>query len=231
MELFEPLSVFLKDKTERILMMTTDGKAYLSYLADIFYKLCSSNKHLQGANSTLCDAKAKIFGFVTFLSLCRSNILSKSYVQFPLLEKCDVTQEANTVIAEHLEILITYINKRFHDLKAMDFPSWLTQPLLADLSAVSGQCQQELCELQHNSCWHCPDWHCELQQDESMKTLLKIKETMIWLSEECEKKYPRSSTLARQKLISFPSSYLVECGFSVVADLLDAKKITKRSDL
>ena len=126
MELFEALSEFLKDKSEMSLQMTTDAKAYVSYLADIFEKLCSLNKQLQGADATLCDAKAKIFGFVTFLSLCRGNILSKSYDQFPRLKKCDVTQEANTVIAEHLEMLMNDFNQRFYDLKAMEFPSWLT---------------------------------------------------------------------------------------------------------
>ena len=66
-ELFEPLSEFLKDKSEMTLLMTTDDdKAYVSYLADIFEKLCSLNKQLQGADATLCDAKAKIFGFVRF---------------------------------------------------------------------------------------------------------------------------------------------------------------------
>jgi len=69
----------------------------------------------------------------------------------------------------------------------MELFSWLTQPLLVDLPAVSEQCQQEL---------------CELQKDESVKTLFKIKGTTMWLSEECEKKYPHLNTLARQKLIS-----------------------------
>ena len=157
---------------------------------------------------------------MTFLSLCRSNVFSKSYVQFSRLKECEVTQEANTAIAKRLEILMTDFNERFHDLKAMEFPSWLNQPLLADLSAISEQCQQEL---------------RELQQDKSMKTLFKIEETMMWLSEECEKKYPRSSTLASQKRISFLSIYLVECGISVVADLLNAERnqleITKRGNL
>jgi len=79
--------------------MTTDGKVYVSYLVNIFEKVCSL-KHglsqvsralkLQKANATLGNAKAKTFGFVTFLSLCRSNILSKSYVQFSWLKDCDV---------------------------------------------------------------------------------------------------------------------------------------------
>jgi len=78
MELFEPLSEFMKDKSDmmEVLLMTTDGKASANYLANIFEKFCSSNKQLQSANATPCDAKAKIFGFVTFLSLCRSKILS-----------------------------------------------------------------------------------------------------------------------------------------------------------
>ena len=89
----------LKDKSETIFLMTTDGKVYVSYLVNIFEKVCSL-KHglsqvgralkLQKANATLGNAKAKTFGFVTFLSLCRSNILSKSYVQFSWLKDCDV---------------------------------------------------------------------------------------------------------------------------------------------
>ena len=102
-----------------ILLITTDGKVYLSYLADIVDKLGYLNKHLQGANTTLCDAKAKIFGFVTFYGLSRSKILSKSRDQFPQLKKCNVTQETNTVIAEHLKMLINNFKERFYDLKAI----------------------------------------------------------------------------------------------------------------
>ena len=44
MEVFEPLSEFLKNKSEILFLMTTDGKAHVSYLADIVEKLCSLNK-------------------------------------------------------------------------------------------------------------------------------------------------------------------------------------------
>ena len=117
-------------------------------------------------------------------------------------------------------MLMNDFNQTFYDLKAMEFPFWLNQPLLSDISAVSEQYQQEL---------------SELQQDESMKTLFKIKGNLMWLSQECKKIYSRCTALASQKLISFLSSYLVKCGFSVVADLLHAKRnqleITKRGDL
>jgi len=144
----------------------------------------------QSAPKSQCNTLRCKHGFVIFLSFCRNNILSKIYVQFSWLKECDNTKLANTVIAAHVEMLINGFNERFHYLKAMEFLSWLTQPLLVDLSAVSEQCQQEL---------------CELQQDEFLKTF--FKGTTLWLSKECEKKYHHSRSLARQKLTSFPSFF------------------------
>ena len=75
----------------------------------------------------------------------------------------------------------------------------------------------------------------ELQNDDSMKALFKIKGTMMWLCEETQAKYPNKYSLARKLLLPFPSSYLVECGFSAVNDLLPKKRnrldITKRGNL
>ncbi|GFV86800.1 SCAN domain-containing protein 3 [Trichonephila clavipes] len=72
MELFNTLSEFLNDKLEMKLLLTIDGKAFVSYLADIFEKLSILNKQLQGTNKTLVDAKAKIFGFITNIELYMS---------------------------------------------------------------------------------------------------------------------------------------------------------------
>jgi len=70
-----------------ILLMTADGKVYMSYLEDIFEKICSLNRQLQEANATLCDAKAKIFGFATFLSLCRSSLFVKKLCPIFLVKR------------------------------------------------------------------------------------------------------------------------------------------------
>jgi hypothetical protein len=51
----------------------------VSYLTDIFEKLNMLNKQLRGANKTLVDAKAKIFGFIAFLQLCRNNISATKF--------------------------------------------------------------------------------------------------------------------------------------------------------
>jgi hypothetical protein len=52
----------------------------------------------------------------------------------------------------------------------------------------------------------------------------RLPGTMAWLCEETEIKYPNSTKCARKLLLPFSSSYLAECGFSAVNDLL-LKKI------
>ena len=106
---------------------------------------------------------------------------------------------------DHLKIMACDLNNRFSDLIEIDFPPWITQPMLVDLSDVALQYQEEL---------------SEIQNDESVKSLFKIKGAMAWLCDETETKYPKSTSLARKLLLPFPSSYLVECGFSAVNDLL-----------
>ena len=57
----------------------------------------------------------------------------------------------------------------------------------------------------------------------------------MWICEETQAKYPNTSSLLKKKLLPFPSSYFVECGFSAVNDLLlktrNRLDITKRVDL
>ena len=58
---------------------------------------------------------------------------------------------------------------------------------------------------------------------------------MAWFCEETEIKYQNSTKCARKLLLPFPSSFLAECGFSAVNDLLVNKRnrlvITQRGDL
>lgn len=74
-----------------------------------------------------------------------------------------------------------------------------------------------------------------MQNDESIKSLFDIKGTMAWLCDETLKNYANATCFARKLLLPFPSSYLVECGFSAVNDLVTKKRnrleITKRGDL
>ena len=101
------------------------------------------------------------------------------------------------------------MKERFSDLKLIDFPTWVMQPVLVDLSDASMQYQEEL---------------SKIQNDELVKTLFNLKGAMTWLCDETETKYPNSTSFARKLLLPFPSSYLAECGFSTVNDLLLKKR-------
>ncbi|XP_053990033.1 SCAN domain-containing protein 3-like [Hylaeus volcanicus] len=215
------VSDFLSDKPEMKYLLTIDGKAFVSYLADIFEKLNILNKQLQEPNKRLVDAKAKIFGFITNIELYQKYINNKNFEQFHWLQKCEVTDTAVLVIVNHLNILSADLKERFSDLKQIDLSTWMMQPILVDLSNISNmQYQEEF---------------AELQNDESVKTLFNIKGAMAWLCEETEIKYPNATKCARKLLLPFPSSYLAECGFSAVNDLLIKKRnrldITQRGDL
>ncbi|GFT94395.1 protein ZBED8 [Trichonephila clavipes] len=128
---------FLNDKPEMKHLLTIDGKAYVSYLADIFEKLNILNKQLQGTNKTLVDAKAKIFGFITNIELCQKHINNKNFEQFHWLQKCEATDTALLVIVNHLNNLSANIKERFLDFQQIDFPTWMMQPMLVDLSDIS----------------------------------------------------------------------------------------------
>ena len=72
-------------------LLMVGGKAFVSYLTDIFEKLNILNKQLQAINKTLVDAKAKIFGFITFIELCQKYICNKNFEKYHWLQKCEVT--------------------------------------------------------------------------------------------------------------------------------------------
>ena len=90
-----------------------------------------------------------------------------------------MTDAAVLVIADHIKIIATDLKYRFSDLRHIDLPTWVMQPMLVDISDVSMQYQEEL---------------SEMQNDESAKTLFNTKGVMAWHCDETETKYPHTST-------------------------------------
>ena len=99
------------------------------------------------------------------------------------------------VIVAYLKNLACDLKDKFADLKQIDFPTWVMQPMLVDLSDVSMQYQKEL---------------SELQNDRLVKTLFSVKGVMAWLCDKTQTKFPNSTSFARKLLLPFPSSYLAE---------------------
>ena len=102
MKLFDELSDFLSDKPKIKHLLTIDGKAFLSYLTDIFEKLNVLNKQLQRTNKTFVNAKAKTFGFISFIKFCQKHISDKNFDQFYWLKKCEMTDTTVIFIVDHL---------------------------------------------------------------------------------------------------------------------------------
>ncbi|CAB4062203.1 unnamed protein product [Lepeophtheirus salmonis] len=108
--------------------LTVDGKAFVSYLTDIFEKLSMLNKQIQGSNRTLVDAKTK----------------------FHWLKKCGLTDNAVLVIVDQLKIIASHLKERFSDLKQNEFPTWEMQAMLVNISDVLIQYQEEPSETQND---------------------------------------------------------------------------------
>ncbi|GFX82451.1 zinc finger BED domain-containing protein 5 [Trichonephila clavipes] len=120
---------------------------------------------------------------------------------FHWLQKCEVSDSALFVIVNDSNNLSANLKERFLDLQQIDFPTWMMQPILVDLSDISNmKYQAELTELQNN---------------DSFKTLFCLKGAMTWLCEETEIKYPNSTKFTSKLLLPFPSSFLAECGFMI----------------
>ena len=74
-----------------------------------------------------------------------------------------------------------------------------------------------------------------ISTNEEFKVQFKKGYQHLWLQKDIPGNYPISWHIARKLLIAFPSSYLVERGFSTVVNLLTKKRnkldITNRGDL
>ena len=99
----------------------------------------------------------------------------------------------------------------------MKFPSWIAQPFLFNCASEEGLTMD--CDL--------ADELLQLQNDDTMKPIRASQSQLMWLDPQICAKYPKLSKVAEQTLLPFPTTYLVECGFNAVTDLLTKKKITR----
>ncbi|CDW61012.1 hypothetical protein TTRE_0000942401 [Trichuris trichiura] len=102
--------------------------------------------------------------------------------------------------------------ERYRDISSMTISDWVLDPFTC-LAEVEVAYQEELIEMQAN---------------EELKPKMKGGYTSFWLQQEIRQLYPRLWNVAKKFLIPFPSSCLVERGFSAVTDLLGKKETAYR---
>ncbi|KFD48236.1 hypothetical protein M514_15905, partial [Trichuris suis] len=196
----------------------------IAYLADLYFKFNEMNLLLQGDELNLITTRAAVCGFVRKLPLFRRNLARRELGQFPnlcaLQKKVEIKDDDVEAYCQHLDMLHHDLSVRYEDIFGMEVPSWVIDPFSA-ADAAELELQEELVELQAN--------------EELKVKFLKNGYQAFWLQRGIAESYPGLWNIVRKLLLAFPSTYLAERGFSVVADLLTKKRnrlqIAKRGDL
>ena len=197
-------------------------KCDVFFLSDIFEKLNSLNKQLQGKDSDLISSKSAIAAFLRKLQLYTNNIRRHAFEQFPCLASVsnDLQDDDLALYGEYMENMQKDMQTRFSDLLMMDIPTWVSIPFEANVADIDISLQESL---------------IELQNDEIMRAKFKDGKYNVWKTNDVATKYPLLWDKAQLYVIAFPTSYLVESGFSHVSQLLSKARnrldIVNRGDL
>ena len=199
----------------------------VAYLADIFEVYNIKNKQLQGDKMNLITAKTLICTFMAelrFFKFWMDNRSFKGRKQFPNLSAADdekpITDLSLQVYCDHLDKMHFDMTTRFGDLINLCIPTWVSQPLLNTEYKGLGIVEEEL---------------IYLKNDFELHPMLSVSCQAFWLQNGISERYPALYNIVKKFYIAFPTSYLVERGFSAVAQLLGKQRqklcITKRGDL
>jgi len=198
------------------------AKCDIFYLTDIFQKLNALNKELQGNHCNLIRCKEAVCSFITKLKLFKNNISRRNFTHFPYLDlvHSELNDNDICVYCEHIAQLQGDMKIRFDDIIAMQIPDWIINPFDTNINNVDSELQESL---------------IELQNDHSAQIRFKRGFEIMWLNNHTINKYTELWERAKLFLVAFPTSYLVESGFSRMLQLQIKERnrleITKRGDL
>lgn len=202
-------------------------KHHLFYLADIYSKFNEVQKRLQGKNITIIQARTMIMSFQVKLELFKSSLTRKDFKYFPnlqiLKESENIPDCELEIFIKHLDKLIEDFKKRFEDLENMHVPEWLVTPF--DMK-IDDECNE--CDLE--------DELVEMSVDLEAKVLFKRGNISgYWRNINIATKYPKLRAAAEPFLLAFPTSYMVEAGFSHANTILTKQRnrlnLENRGDL
>ena len=109
----------------------------------------------------------------------------------------------------HLEELQRDMSERFQDFLLLKIPDWLINPFLEVCNEETGEAEEELISIQN-----------EIELSPKFKKSYQD----FWLQKEISDFYQELWNKAKIYFIAFPTSYLVERGFSAVALLLSKQR-------
>ncbi|XP_068234218.1 SCAN domain-containing protein 3-like [Palaemon carinicauda] len=198
------------------------NKCDVFFLSDIFEKFNYLNKQLQGKDSDLISCRSAIVAFLRKLQLNKNNNRCRAFEQFPCLASVssDLQDEDLALYGEYMENMHKDMQIRFSDLLMMVIPTWVSIPFEVNVADIDISLQEPL---------------IELQSEEIIRAKFKDGKYNVWKTNDVATKYPLLWDRAQIYVIPFPTSYLVESGFSRVSQLLSKAcnrlDIARRGDL
>ena len=227
-KLYDTLLEFMDESDADLSRKLKESKHSIAYLTDIFGEFNILNKKLQGDGLNLFRAKTVINQFMIQLQIMKMQLKNHKFSKFPCLST--VNDEKRTsdvdlkVFCDHLHKLHTDMSSRFQDIIKLEIPNWIPAPLettlhLSEMETIT-DVEEELLNLQNDFELH-PKFAKSYQE--------------FWLQKEVAIQYPALWEKVKILLIAFPTSYLVEKGFSSVSQLLGKQRlrldIVNRGDL
>ena len=200
-------------------------KNHLFYLADIYSKFNEAQKRLQGKNVTVMQARTILMGFQSKIELFKSSLARNDFKYFSNLRtlKESISDGDLEIYIDHLGKLREDFKIRFQDLENMHIPSWLVTPF--DMEIENENIESDL-----------EDELVEMRVDLAAKSLFEHKTlTEYWTNINTASKYPKLRARAQYFLLAFPTSYMVEAGFSHANAILTKQRnrlnLENRGDL
>lgn len=193
------------------------------YLADIFKRFNDINLQLQGTNKTLICCQNIVSLFIDKLELLHHNLLNSEFYLFPELSsiKDDVTSEDIEKFSSHLNELKSDMKRRFKDILNLKVYDWMKNPFTANVNEADAKCQEEILEIKYD--------------EESKQNFANGGYESLWQNKKMPLLYPNMWNQIFHLLIPFPSSYLVESGFSAANHIMTKERnrlnISERGDL
>lgn len=218
--LLDSVIEFLRKSSDPSLADSAENmKNDIAYLADIFHFMNEVNKKLQGNMTTLIQCRNIIASFIERLIFYEQKMARGEYRQFVNLCGNAISEEESSRYCCHLRKLVDNLKERYKDLLQLDIPSWIIRPFDTDPAAVKIHLQEHI---------------IDLRNDEEAKIYFKAESyEYFWC--KFMHRYPVLWEEAMMWILSFPTSYLVERGFSAVTYLLNKQRnrlsIEKRGDL
>jgi len=230
-DIFDSTVKFLGEVAPLLCHELKKCKKHLLYLADIYSKFNEIQKRLQGRDITIIQEQTIIMGFQVKLGLLKNSLDRRDYKYFSnlkpfstsLMEDHSISDDDIEIFTNHLGNLQDDFHIQFKDVENMTVPEWIITLIEVKFENISvePECEYEL---------------AELSVDIAAKVVFESGSLSdFWYNVNTRDNYPKLAAAAERFLLGFPSSYMVEAGFSHVNVILSKQcnrlNLKERGDL